>query len=257
MSKLQNNGSKQTEAEHHDAWYSGNSDAVRGPAEKYYDALEKRAVSFVRQVIASNAGNRDALDVGCGMGWNAIMLAKKGARSVTAIDVSSVAISKAGESAGRMGFHNIAFRTMDAQKMEFQDNTFDLVTGWGILHHLDLPRAFAEIARVLRPGGLGVFLEPLGHNPAINLYRRLTPQIRTPDEHPLLMKDLKKAKDHFQNVELHFFNLATLFALPFRNWSAFEQILVRLDRLDQSLFRMAPFVRCCAWMVALVVSRPA
>jgi ubiquinone/menaquinone biosynthesis C-methylase UbiE len=223
----------------------------------YYDALEKRAVAFAGEVIAFNAGNRDALDVGCGTGWKAIMLAKKGVRSVTAIDVSNHAIAKARESASRVGIHHIAFRTMDAQKMEFEDNTFDLVTGWGILHHLDLSVALAEIARVLRPDGLGVFLEPMGHNPAINLYRRLTPRIRTPDEHPLLMKDLKMAKDYFQEVETHFFNLLTLFALPFRKWSMFDPILARLDRFDQVVFRMAPIVKRFAWMVAVIVSRPA
>src|SRR3546814_4334755 len=47
-------------------------------------------------------------------------------------------------------------------------------------------------SRVLRPGGRAVFIEPLGLNPAIELYRRFTPSARTPDEHPLLRRDFRR-----------------------------------------------------------------
>jgi hypothetical protein len=48
----------------------------------------------------------------------------------------------------------------------------------------DLSLACSEIARVLRPGGPAIFVEPLGHNPLINAYRKRTPALRTVDEHP-------------------------------------------------------------------------
>lgn len=74
------------------------------------------------------------------------------------------------------------FYLMDAHALEFPDDTFDLVYGGAILHHLDLPVAYAEIARVLKPGGLMIFAEPLDNNPIAKLVRWLTPQARTPDE---------------------------------------------------------------------------
>lgn len=42
---------------------------------------------------------------------------------------------------------------MDAHKLDFPENTFDVVYGAGILRHLDYARALLEILRVLRPGG--------------------------------------------------------------------------------------------------------
>ncbi|WP_428491963.1 hypothetical protein [Rhodopila sp.] len=57
--------------------------------------------------------------------------------------------------------------------------------GIGIIHHLDTRQASREVARVLRPDGNAVFWEPMGTNPIIGLYRMLTPNARTVDEHPL------------------------------------------------------------------------
>ena len=61
-------------------------------------------------------------------------------------------------------------------------------------------RGAREIARTLKPGGTALFIEPLGHNPAHQLYRRMTPSMRTADEHPLLQSDLASARRHFGEV---------------------------------------------------------
>lgn len=74
---------------------------------------------------------------------------------------------------------------MDAHKLEFPENTFDLIFGTGILHHLEFEPAIKEIFRVLKKDGEMVFLEPLGRNPVGKLVRRLTPEARTSDEKPL------------------------------------------------------------------------
>ena len=58
-----------------------------------------------------------------------------------------------------------------------------------MLHHLDLSKCMLELNRLLRINGSIVFMEPLGTNPLINLYRKLTPNSRTADEHPLTPKD--------------------------------------------------------------------
>ena len=73
----------------------------------------------------------------------------------------------------------VRFQVMNAEVLEFPDASFDLVFGVAILHHLDLDTACAEFLRVLRPSGTAVFLEPLGHNPFINLVRWATPAART------------------------------------------------------------------------------
>lgn len=144
---------------------------------------------------------------------------------------------------------------MDGEHLEFDDAIFDLVCGSAILHHLQLDRAYAEIARVLRPGGLGVFVEALGHNPLINLYRRRTPEMRTIDEHPLRVSDLELASCYFSHASFEYFNLTTLAALPLRRQRVFPAVVDALECADQTLFRRIPYLRRHAWMVVLRLTR--
>lgn len=129
---------------------------------------------------------------------------------MTGIDISDVAITESRLRADREQVKGVDFLVMDAEALEFDDSTFDLVCGLGILHHLDLRRAYAELARTLKPDGSGIFVECLAHNPPINLYRRATPQIRTEDEHPLLMGDLELAKQYFGTVQARFTSTPTV-----------------------------------------------
>ena len=140
--------------------------------------------------------------------------------------------------------------------MSFADNSFDLICGTGILHHLDIHAAFHEISRTLRPDGIAVFVEPLGHNPIINFYRKKTPQMRTVDEHPLLIKDIELARDYFKNIDVHYFYLIALLAVPFRKSFAFKYLVSVFNLIDQLLFRMFPFVRKYAWQSVIVFSLP-
>ena len=129
------------------------------------------------------------MEYGCGTGALAFDLAEQGSNSV-AIDISPVAISEAEQVAHARGL-TARFEEMNAEAMTFDNDSFDLVFGSGILHHLDMERATQEVIGVLRPGGRAVFIEPLGYNPIINAYRRVTPTMRTEDEHPLLRSDLE------------------------------------------------------------------
>lgn len=188
------------------------------------------------EIVRRHAEGAAVLEYGCADGTLALehLGVPQRAARFEGIDISDEAVAKAGERARRLGLADAAFRVMNAEALDYADGSFDLVYGRGILHHLDLDRAFAEIARVLRPGGLAVFTEPMGHNPLLNLYRRLTPALRTPDEHPLRMADLHAARRHFTGVEAQYFALATLAAVPFRNTrllGPMERITTRLDRV--------------------------
>lgn len=92
----------------------------------------------------------------------------------------------------------IDFHIMDAHELAFPNNSFDVVFGFGILHHLDYERALDEIKRVLRPGGRMIFNEPLDINPVGAIVRMATPNARTRDEAPLKIKHLKMFSDRFQ-----------------------------------------------------------
>jgi hypothetical protein len=76
-----------------------------------------------------------------------------------------------------------------------------------MLHHLDLTRAFPELARIMRPGGRVLCVEALAYNPVIQLYRNRTPELRTAweKEHILSMREVKFAQQWFDVAKVKFF----------------------------------------------------
>lgn len=118
------------------------------------------------------------------------------ASDLTCINVSEVEL-ETGRSEAQATRNSPRFLRMDAQRLEFADNSFDVVFGGAILHHVDLETSMAEIKRVLRPGGKILFAEPLGINPVGRVVRRFTPQARTNDERPFRMRDLRIIESSF------------------------------------------------------------
>ncbi len=132
------------------------------------------------------------LELGCGHGDLSLALLNRGAL-VTGIDISQNYIDDAISAANKFGFNekDFGFSVMDAHALTFNDDSFDLVIGSGILHHLDLELSLGEINRVLKMGGRALFKEPLSANPLLKFFRVLTPNARTVDEKPLTLVDLK------------------------------------------------------------------
>jgi SAM-dependent methyltransferase len=245
--------SKEDEAAFHDRAYS---DEIRSGLWSTVYRVVGSSIRFYRQYLESRCEGAAVLEYGCGVTNQALFLADRGAASVIGIDLSEVAVERGNERARSGGYDSVSFRVMDAEDLDFGDNSFDLICGGGILHHLDLSQAYSELSRVLRPSGSAIFVEPLGHNPLINLYRDRTPELRTPDEHPLLMADVEAAEEFFGTVRTRFFHLSGLAAVPFRRLSGFHRIVAALDAVDRLVFRLVPPSRKHAWMVAIELTRP-
>ncbi len=142
--------------------------------------------------VTSKNGLR-ILDYGCGKGENSLKCLKQGGR-VEGIDISSTYIKQATKSAidAEISPELYSFQVMDAHAMTFEDNSFDLVFGYGILHHLDPDIALSEIHRVLKPGGRVMLQEPLAGNPLLKLFRLLTPHARSEDEEPFSKAEIDR-----------------------------------------------------------------
>jgi SAM-dependent methyltransferase len=235
------------EASFHDRRFAADT---RAEADKYY-AVASASFEFYRARTLDNVQGLDVLEYGCGLGASAFDVAARGGRAC-GIDISPTAIAMAEQGAAERGVaERTRFVVMNAEALDFPSASFDRVCGSGILHHLNLDVAYAEIRRVLRPGGYAVFLEPLGHNPLINWYRRRTPHLRTEDEHPLMRHDLDAASACFTRVDARFFDLAALAAVPLRRshlFGAAQKVTAAVDRV-----LLAPYspLRHLAWVVVL------
>ncbi len=218
--------------------------------------LPRVAYRWFEGEVKPRAAGAKVLEFGCGDSSYAVKLNQWGA-DVTAIDISDEAIEETRRRVAEAGFLNrTTLLRMNAEDLDFPEGSFDLVIGRAILHHLDLDKAYAAIARVLRPGGSAIFLEPLAHNALINLYRRMTPHLRTEDEHPLRMREVRAAERHFARVDARYFTLLSMGALvAAKAPRLFETMKNGLDKVDAGLFRAVPFAGRWAWTAGMVMTK--
>lgn len=198
------------------------------------------------------------LDYGCGNGVFSQVLASRGAR-VHGIDISPKLIEQARVYASKMGTNGASpqFVVGDAHRTPFDDKSFDFVFGNGALHHLNLDKAYAEIARVLKPGGKAFFMEPMNHHPLLWLLRRLTPKTHTEDEKPLSIDDMERARRWFRTVSHREHFLFAVCAAPIHllGRRAALATIGGVDRFDQLVMRLAPPLRRFAWLAMLEMDK--
>jgi len=99
-----------------------------------------------------------SLEIGAGTGYFTLHMLKAGiVQEAVATDISPGMIEALQKNATEQGLQVEAL-VADAERLPFEDESFDLVLGHAVLHHIpDLERAFSEFHRVLRPGGVILF----------------------------------------------------------------------------------------------------
>src|SRR5262245_28693621 len=131
---------------------------------RFEDADYLRHETWIAPALAQlgDVHGRRVLDLGCGHGMAAIVLARRGAR-VVALDLSAAYLDEARRRAQANGV-GIDFVHANAEELPFADGSFAAIWGNAILHHLEIAPAAKELKRVLAPGGIAVVCEPWGEN---------------------------------------------------------------------------------------------
>ena len=263
---------QQIEEAFHDTW-ARTLDVEDVPLRESFEAVTAIENSHVLKRMGDIVGKR-ILDLGCGMGDAAVYLALQGA-GVDAVDISSEMVDLVRRLAQRFGLDGrVRAGCMAAERLEFPDETFDFVYGNGTLHHIDIDVAVGEVLRVLKPGGMAFFIEPLAYNPVINVYRRLAAKVRTETEKPLTYRDIRRIRSLVPHLEHSEFHLCTLLVFLWfylveqadpsevRYW---KKILVDADKYrrmfkllyacDRVLLKVLPPLRPLCWNTVLVIQK--
>ena len=212
---------------------------------KYYKALNNLYEDFLFS-LKNKTPNKNVLDFGCGNGVYSEKVIKFNPSELTAIDISDKAI----EIAKSKNHNKIKFKVENCENTKLSSDSFDIIYGVGILHHLSLNKAVKEAERLLKKNGNLIFIEPLGTNPIINLYRKFTPNSRSDDERPLTFTDIKYFKSLFSEVDIHYYGFFTLVFLPFYKSAKNSKIFSFLSKIDKILFSI-PFLKFLAWSVLI------
>jgi ubiquinone/menaquinone biosynthesis C-methylase UbiE len=152
------------------------------------DRLLTRKTNAMQRWLEASAGRPDekrGLDVGCGQGWHTCAMAGYGYQ-MFGIDQSEQQVKNAEKNTGERGVQ-IDFRRGSADRLPFEDNTFDFVYAINVMHHVIKPDkqqlALEEIVRVLKPKGVFFLHEMNTINPLFRFYMGyLYPLIRGIDE---------------------------------------------------------------------------
>jgi SAM-dependent methyltransferase len=192
---------------------------------------------------------RRVLDFGCGAGEETVYLAKMGGH-VTAVDISPVGVRL---TTARAAFNNVGDRVkalrMRCDPTDFPSGSFDVIHGFGILHHVGLRAGLLEVKRLLAAGGRGLFFEHMGNSPWIERVRPKEGHY-TEGERPVCWDEIMKMSSEFSRLEAHPFHITSrlkAFA-PIFGWPI-------VKRFDHALLSTFPWLRYFASGVVIYLER--
>lgn len=214
------------------------------------------------------------LDIGCGQGDTSVFFALRGAE-VWSIDVADRMVKLTQQLALRHGVGaRVHAEVCRVEELSSTADFFDIIFADGVLHHLDMQQAVPNIRRVMKPGGRGLFLEPLRGSIFSEIYRFFAKDLRTADERPLEERDLQYLTSQFGTLEHREYHLVSLvlFAVRFatlkltgkafpywmdevRQGKYHPKMLRWLQTLDEWLLGHFRWLRRYCWMTVITVRK--
>jgi 2-polyprenyl-3-methyl-5-hydroxy-6-metoxy-1,4-benzoquinol methylase len=262
---------KAAEQAFHDQWAESER-ATAINVRQRNEACTAPEMRHLRRSLGDLRG-KTLLDVGCGLGEASVYFALEGAR-VTATDVAPGMCAATQRLAAAEGV-TLETHVSAAEDLRLGDRQFDLLYVGNTLHHVALADTLDRLLPHLHPEGTFASWDPVAYNPLINIYRRVATAVRTPDEHPLRLRDIRTIAARFETCEIRYFWLTTL--LIFVCMVVFERrnpnrvrfwklviddadrwrwLYTPLEALDTFLLKWLPFLRPLCWNVVIVGRRP-
>ena len=133
--------------------------------------IDKKVLEFVSSIQKSLENKPiSILEIGCGTGEYTKRICNYFPKSkIIAIDISEKILQVAKKKCA--GVKNVRFLARSAYSSGFKSDFFDVVFGFYVLHHLDIPRFKNELLRVLKKKGLAFFYEPNILNPVVYIIK--------------------------------------------------------------------------------------
>jgi SAM-dependent methyltransferase len=236
-------------------WEPDNAAAQEEHDFRSFQASADRSLEWL---IESGGGLalKTVLEIGPGRGRDTEMFARGGAR-VVAVDVSIRSVELARERLVASGFGDRYLGVVaDAARLPFRDATLDISFSRFTIAHVDVAAMGAELARVLRPGGRALMVEPLAGNPLVRLYRRLSPtgcRETTPRYVTLgaLRQVAKRFPGGWRHKEHYLFSVG---ALALRRTPLYRPVAGLLQLLEAPLASIGPLRGLC-WVVVAELRR--
>lgn len=272
MKKIDEQQKTVREESFHDHWAESvkveNIDVLRSN-----EAVTAPEMRYIMQQLGDLRGKR-VLDLGCGLGEASVYFALQGA-CVTSADLSERMLQVTQQVAARYG---VTLNTCKVTAEHLQlgpEKQFDVVYAGNLFHHVDIDATLEHIVPFIKDDGVLVSWDPLAYNPLINMYRWIARDVRTADEHPLTVTDLKRFDKYFRQVRKRYFWLTTLsifvlmvvFQFKNPNKERFWKLIIEesdkwsvlytpLERVDNLLLKWFPALGLLGWNVVIIAKHP-
>lgn len=237
---------------------------IHGPMKKIERRPWNSYWATYELAIDSFQPGQKLLDFGSGPGENALRFSEIG-YDVEGFDISQANVEVANklfEANQRKDKGN--FQVSPAEVLPYEDNSFEMIVGVDILHHVDIPKAVVECHRVLKEGGQAIFREPLEvpfldwirNTKLVKLFAPTEASFElhiTEDERKLNSIDVEILRNTFPKMEMRRFLFLSRFDKFFRDGEDPKPSF--LEKIDHLLMTYIPGVKYLGGVVIFILKK--